>query len=173
MQAIRRRNAPASRATKLNTAISQEGTGPGIILGVGAVVWNDRREVLLIRRRNPPRQGEWSLPGGKVEFGETLRDALVREVREETGLEIEIVGLVDVAELILDTDAGAEAKHYILVDYCARALAGEAVAASDASEARWFSLAEIDTLSLSTETRRIIAESERFTRRRGDSENAI
>jgi 8-oxo-dGTP diphosphatase len=127
-----------------------------IVLGVGAVVWNDRGEVLLIRRVNPPRQNEWSLPGGKVEFGETLRDALAREVREETGLEIAILGLIDVAELVQDAAAG---KHYVLVDFCARALSGDAVAASDASEARWFSLAEIDALPLWSETRRIIAES--------------
>ena len=143
-----------------------EGPTENIILGVGAVVWNDRGEVLLIRRLNPPRRNEWSLPGGKVEFGETLRGALAREVQEETGLEIEIVGLIDVAELVQDSDGGTEGKHYVLVDYCARALPGDAVAASDASEARWYSLTEIDRLSLWTETRRIIAKSEQLYMRR-------
>lgn len=130
-----------------------------IILGVGAVVWNAREEVLLIRRRNPPRQDEWSLPGGKVEFGETLREALAREVREETALEIEIIGLVGVAELVRDACAGAEDGHYVLVDFCAFARSGDFTAASDASEARWFSVAEIAALPLWRETRRIIAES--------------
>jgi 8-oxo-dGTP diphosphatase len=137
--------------------MSASGPGKTIVLGVGAVVWNERHEVLLIRRSKPPRQNKWSLPGGKVEFGETLRAAVTREVREETGLAIEIVGLIDVAELVLDRAAGAEDKHYVLVDFCARVRPGDVVAGSDAAEARWFSVAEIDTLSLWNETRRIIA----------------
>ncbi|HEY6578524.1 MAG TPA: NUDIX hydrolase [Rhizomicrobium sp.] len=127
------------------------------IVGVGAVVWNDRRQVLLIRRANPPRQHEWSLPGGKVEFGETLRAALGREVREETGLAIEILDLIDVAELIHDEPAGAAGAHYVLIDFSARALSEKAVAASDAAEARWFSIDEIADLQLWSETRRVIA----------------
>lgn len=139
--------------------MGEERTRKRIILGVGAVVWNDREQVLLIRRRNPPRQDEWSLPGGKVEFGETLEEALAREVREETGLEIEIVGLIDVAELVRDARAGGEDGHYVLVDFCARLLSGDPAAASDASEACWFSVAEVDALPIWSETRRIIAES--------------
>ena len=138
--------------------MNYERTGETIILGVGAVVWNERGEVLLIRRSNPPRQNEWSLPGGKVEFGETLRDGVAREVREETGLEIDILGLVDVVEIVETATAG-NGRHYVLVDFCALALPGEAVAASDASEARWFSRAQIDGLPLWSETRRIIGES--------------
>jgi 8-oxo-dGTP diphosphatase len=136
-----------------------------IILGVGAVIWNERRELLLVRRCNPPRQNEWSLPGGRVEFGETLRAAIVREVREETGLEIEVLALIDVAELVLDSDAGAEDRHYVLVDFSARLVAGEATAASDAAEARWFSLAEIEALPLWSETRRVIAMSAKMMSR--------
>lgn len=132
-------------------------TANRIIVGVGAVIWNAREEILLVRRRNPPKQNEWSLPGGRVEFGETLRGAIVREIREETGLEIDILGLIDVAELV--DDAGGNGGHYVLVDFCARAHPGEAVAASDASEVRWFSLAEIEALPLWSETRRIIGES--------------
>ncbi|MGH6876426.1 MAG: NUDIX hydrolase [Rhizomicrobium sp.] len=131
---------------------------PGqIILGVGAVVWNDKGQLLLIRRANPPRQYEWSLPGGKVEFGETLRTALKREVLEETGLAVEIFGLIDVGELIRDESAGAADAHYVLVDFSARLLSGEAVAGSDATEARWFSIDELADLALWSETRRVIA----------------
>ncbi|HEY3777474.1 MAG TPA: NUDIX hydrolase [Rhizomicrobium sp.] len=120
-----------------------------ITLAVGAVVWNDRGQVLLVRRANPPRRHEWSLPGGKVEIGETLRAAIAREVLEETGLVIDILGLVDVAELIGET-------HYVLVDFSARANSGEPVAGSDAAEARWFALEEIAQLGLWSETRRVI-----------------
>ena len=133
---------------------------PGrIILGVGAVVWSESGEILLIRRSNPPRLGEWSLPGGKVEFGETLRTALVREVREETGLEVEIVDLIDTAEIIFDAEAGAAVAHYVLVDFSARAVSGKLAAGSDAADARWFSMDAIAALHLWSETRRIIERS--------------
>lgn len=132
-------------------------TANRIIVGVGAAIWNACDEILLVRRRNPPKQNEWSLPGGRIEFGETLRGALAREIREETGLEIDILGLVDVVEFL--DDAGGNGGQYVLVDFCARAHPGEAVAASDASEVRWFPLAEIEALPLWSETRRIIGES--------------
>jgi 8-oxo-dGTP diphosphatase len=128
-----------------------------IVLGVAAVIWNDRGEVLLIRRAKEPRKGQWSLPGGKLEFGETLIDGVQREVREETGLEVEILGLIDVAETIRDTSVGAADDHFVLIDYGARVISGTAEAASDAAEARWFTLEELDTLPLWSEMRRIIA----------------
>jgi 8-oxo-dGTP diphosphatase len=128
-----------------------------IVLGVAAVIWNDQGCVLLIRRAKEPRKGQWSLPGGKLEFGETLTEGLLREVREETGLEVEILGLVDVAETIRDAAVGAADDHFVLIDYGARVISGTAVAASDAADARWFSLDEIDALPLWSEMRRIIA----------------
>jgi len=128
-----------------------------IVIGVAAVIWNGDGRVLLIRRAKAPRKGEWSLPGGKVEFGESLHAAVLREVREETGLEVEILGLVDVAEAIRDAAAGAADDHFVLIDYGARVVSGTAQAASDAAEARWFSVAELDSLPLWSEMRRIIA----------------
>lgn len=131
---------------------------PGrIVLGVAAVIWNDRGDVLLIRRAKEPRKGQWSLPGGKLEFGETLIEGVQREVREETELEVEILGLIDVAETIRDASVGAADDHFVLIDYGARVISGTAVAASDAAEARWFALEELDTLPLWSEMRRIIA----------------
>lgn len=127
-----------------------------IVLGVGAVICNDRGEVLLIRRSNAPRAGEWSLPGGKVEFGETLRAALVREIREETGLEVEALDLIDVAEIGCDSEAGTKGKQYVLVDFRARVVGGMLAAGSDAADARWFTLDEIDRLEIWSETRRIV-----------------
>lgn len=131
------------------------------VLGVAAVIWNDRRQLLLIRRTKEPRKGQWSLPGGKVEFGENIEDALRREIREETGLEVALLGLAGVAETILDATAGAPDAHFILIDYSARLVSGEAVAASDAADATWFTQEQAAALPLWSETRRIIAQSAR------------
>lgn len=133
-----------------------------IVVAVAAVIWNDAGEVLLIRRTKEPRIGQWSLPGGRVERGETLRQAVLREIREETGLEIEILGLAGVAETINDASVGAGGYHYVLIDYGARAVSGEAKAASDAADATWFPFARLADLALWDETRRIINESARL-----------
>ena len=108
--------------------------------------------VLLIRRGTPPRQGEWSLPGGRIEPGERAVDAALRELREETGVEAEITGLVDVVDGLFP-EAG---RHYVLIDYAARWLSGEPVAGDDASEARFVPLDQVETLIDWSETRRII-----------------
>ncbi|HST91245.1 MAG TPA: NUDIX hydrolase [Brevundimonas sp.] len=110
-------------------------------------------EVLLIRRGNPPRQGEWSLPGGRIEPGERAVDAALRELREETGVEAEIIGLLDIVDGLFP-EAG---RHYVLIDYAARWLAGEPVAGDDAAEARFVPLDQVDALVGWSETRRIIA----------------
>lgn len=109
-------------------------------------------EVLLIRRGRPPRIGEWSLPGGRIEPGERAVDAALRELQEETGIEAEIVGLVDVVDGLFP-DAGV---HYVLIDYVARWLSGEPVAGDDAADARFMSPAEAEALVAWDETRRII-----------------
>jgi 8-oxo-dGTP diphosphatase len=131
-------------------------------VGVAAVLWNEARQILLIRRTKEPRRGQWSLPGGKVERGEALQDAVRREIREETGLEIEILGLAGVAEAIDHKPAGAGGHHYVLIDYGARAVSGTAKAASDAADATWFDYDEVMKLPLWAETHRIIAASARL-----------
>jgi len=108
--------------------------------------------VLLIRRGTPPRQGEWSLPGGRIEPGERAMDAALRELREETGVEAEITGLIDVVDGLFP-EAG---RHYVLIDYAARWLSGEPVAGDDAAGARFVALDEVDALIDWSETRRII-----------------
>ena len=108
------------------------------------------REVLLIRRGKPPRLGEWSLPGGRIEWGERAAQAALRELREETGVEAELLGLLDVVDLI-EPDHGA-----VLVDYAARWISGEPVAADDAADARfWPADAAVNAVAWS-ETKRII-----------------
>lgn len=110
-------------------------------------------DVLLIRRGTPPRQGEWSLPGGRIEPGERAIDAALRELREETGVEAEITGLIDVVDGVFP-EAG---QHYVLIDYAARWISGEPVAGDDAVEARFVALDEAPALVDWAETRRIIA----------------
>jgi ADP-ribose pyrophosphatase YjhB (NUDIX family) len=106
------------------------------IVGVGAVVLQGNR-VLLVRRANEPLKGEWSLPGGAVDVGESLRDAVKREVREETCLEIEVGPVVEVLDRIRREADGRVRFHYVLVDFVCRPTAGIALAASDAEDVVW------------------------------------
>ncbi|MEM7459274.1 MAG: NUDIX hydrolase [Pseudomonadota bacterium] len=123
---------------------------------VGVVCFRGE-EVLLIRRGTPPRRGEWSLPGGRIEPGEPVRVAALRELREETSVDAEIVDLVDVVDAIFNNQAGdLITRHYVLVDYVARWRSGEPVAGDDAAEARFFHQSELGSLDLWDETLRVI-----------------
>ncbi len=135
------------------------------LVGVGGVIWKGD-SVLLIRRGREPRLGQWSLPGGAQELGETLAQALVREVREEAGIEIEPGPLIDVIDSI-ERDADAVRYHWTLVDFSGRWKSGDPAPGGDALEARWFALAEITGLALWPETRRIIELSRRQYRQSG------
>ena len=127
------------------------------IAGVGAVISNAAGEVLLIRRGQAPRQGQWNIPGGKLEWGERLREALQREILEETGLVVEIERLIDVVDLLTRDAAGEIIGHYVLIDFKAIHVSGELRAGSDAAEARWVDPATLDEYALWDETRRVIA----------------
>ena len=132
------------------------------IVAVGAVVWKGGK-VLLIRRGKEPRRGRWSIPGGAQETGETLAAALQREVREETGIEVEVTGLLDALDSIVRDDAGRARYHYTLVDFTAEWRSGEARAGADAMDSGWFTPAEAANMDLWDETLRVIrlAESRR------------
>ena len=110
-------------------------------------------EVLLIRRGRPPKQGEWSLPGGRIEPGERTEDAALRELREETGVEARINRLIAVVDGIFP-EAG---RHYVLIDFAADWVSGEPVAGDDAMEARFVPLDQVEALVDWSETRRVIA----------------
>jgi len=126
------------------------------IVGVGAVVFRGN-EVLLIRRGKPPRMGDWSLPGGMQEIGETVFEAAAREVQEETGVTISDIALIDVVDSItLDDDARAQ-FHYTLIDVVAKWRSGEPAGGTDAMHAEFVSLDEASKMVLWRETHRIIA----------------
>lgn len=115
-------------------------------------------DVLLVRRGAPPLENSWSLPGGRIEWGERAADAALRELKEETGCDAEIVALVDVVDAVLNSrhQAGEPWGHYVLIDYVAHWRGGEPRPGDDAREARFFTPAELDRLGLWSETRRVI-----------------
>jgi mutator protein MutT len=112
---------------------------PRPVVGVGAVVL-DARRVLLVKRAHEPLKGQWSLPGGGVELGETLERAVAREVREETGLHVEVGPIVDVLDRITSDADGRVEHHFVLVDFVCRPSGGELRSASDADAAEWVAL---------------------------------
>jgi 8-oxo-dGTP diphosphatase len=116
-------------------------------------------EVLLVRRAQPPMQDAWSLPGGRIEWGERAADAALRELKEETGCSAQIVGLIDVVDAVFSRRTAASAEpwgHYVLIDYAARWTAGEPNAGDDALDARFFRADELAGLGLWSETLRVI-----------------
>jgi 8-oxo-dGTP diphosphatase len=135
-----------------------EGESIRPIAAVGVVCLRGQ-DVLLVRRGTPPLEDSWSLPGGRVDWGERTTDAALRELKEETGCTAEIVGLIDVVDAVLSR-RGAPGEspwgHYVLIDYAARWIAGEPKAGDDARDARFFTPAEIPALGLWNETLRII-----------------
>jgi ADP-ribose pyrophosphatase YjhB (NUDIX family) len=125
------------------------------LIGVGAVIVAERR-ALLIRRGQPPLLGEWSLPGGVLECGETLCDAAIREAREETGLVVEVGEMLGVYERVIRSDDGRVRYHYVLIDFLCRAVGGELKAGSDAAEAGWFSREELPALKLAFDANDVV-----------------
>ncbi|HXR40317.1 MAG TPA: NUDIX hydrolase [Terracidiphilus sp.] len=129
------------------------------LVGVGAVVVDEGR-VLLVRRGREPLKGHWSLPGGMLELGEPLTAGVVREVREETGLVVEPVELVELLDRI-HRDGERVRYHYVIADYLCRVVGGELKAASDADAVRWVERAEWNShsaLKLDPVTVRVIEE---------------
>jgi mutator protein MutT len=106
------------------------------IVSVGAVVVDDGR-VLLVQRAHEPLKGAWSLPGGVVELGETLVDALQREVEEETGLAVAVGPVVEVLDRVHRTADGRVEYHFVIIDYLCRPRGGSLACATDAADARW------------------------------------
>lgn len=125
------------------------------LIGVGAIIIENAR-VVLVKRAHPPLQAQWSIPGGVLEVGELLREAAIREAREETGLTVEPGELLGVYDRILRNADKRVQYHYVLIDFLCRRVAGDLAAASDAAEVRWFSREELAPLNLAEDTLDVI-----------------
>lgn len=126
------------------------------LVGVAAAVFDDTGCVLLVKRGRPPRAGTWGLPGGLLDLGERLVDGVRREVSEECGVEIEVGGLLAAFEPIQWDDEGRVEYHYVVLDYWARLVSGEAAAHDDADDLAWVRHDELDRYTLSADTRAVV-----------------
>ncbi len=133
------------------------------LIGVGAVVFGAGEEILLIKRGKAPNYGRWMVPGGTLEWGETLEEGAIREVREETGIDIEIEAFVEIIEAMTP---GEDGYHFVIMDYAAHAVAGTLAAGSDALEAVWVSPEALGDFDLTPELLRVIEKARRATHRR-------
>src|SRR5271154_2052420 len=125
------------------------------LVGVGAIIIEDSR-VVLVKRAHPPLADKWSIPGGVLEVGELIREAAVREAREETGLIVEPGELLGVYDRVLRNAEQRVQYHYVLIDFLCRRVGGELLAASDAAEVRWFRREELPPLNLAEDTLDVI-----------------
>jgi len=116
------------------------------LVAVGAVIFDNEGKVLLVKRKHAPNKGSWAIPGGKVKYGETLEEAIRREMKEETNLDINVKEPLAIVEII------KEGFHYVIIDFICEIAGGELRAGSDAGEAKFFSIEEIKKLDTSPTT---------------------
>jgi 8-oxo-dGTP diphosphatase len=135
------------------------------VVGVGGVIVDGDR-VVLVQRGHEPLKGEWSLPGGAVELGESLIEALAREIREETGLEVAVGPVVEVIDRVHRSDDGRVEYHFVVVDYLCRVIGGHLVSGSDASDIRWASESELPQFHLTVQALDVIQKALELSGRR-------
>ena len=126
-----------------------------IKVGVGAVVFKNDC-VLLVKRKNPPHQDQWAIPGGKVHYGEALKQALKREILEETGITIEVREPVYTFEVITQGEENSVDSHYVVIDFNAGYVCGDVLASADAAAAAWVSREEFNTFDVNPITRTLL-----------------
>jgi ADP-ribose pyrophosphatase len=126
-------------------------------VGVGAVVFHENK-ILLVKRARPPAQGQWAIPGGRLEVGETLQRAAEREILEEAGICIRARHPLYTFDMIERDDDGSVRFHYVIVDLAAEYISGEPRASDDAIEARWLSADELRSLPVSNQTLALLRE---------------
>jgi 8-oxo-dGTP diphosphatase len=164
--AVRLRRNPHTLARRSSTALHESNppfTMPTMqrefpevpLIGVGAIIIEGPR-VVLVKRAHPPLQDKWSIPGGVLEVGELVREAAVREAREETGLVVETMELLGVYDRVLRDPEQRVQYHYVLIDFLCRRVAGDLLAASDAAEVRWFTREELPGMMLAEDTMDVI-----------------
>jgi len=125
------------------------------IVGVGAVILGEE-QVVLVKRGHPPLEGEWSLPGGVVEVGETLQDAVAREVLEETGLTVRVGPVVEVLERVQHDSDGRVEYHFVIVDYLCWLESGGLTTGSDAADVCWAKIADLPEYRLTEKATAVI-----------------
>jgi len=125
------------------------------VVGVGGVVISDGR-ALLVKRGSPPLEGQWSIPGGMLEAGETLLQGVRRELLEETGIEVKVLDLIEVFERINLDGEGKARYHYVVLDYFCEAVRGEARAGSDVTDVAWAAPAELPQYALTETATRVV-----------------
>ena len=125
-----------------------------ILSAGGVIIIND--EVLIIKRKTEPDAGKWTIPGGAINVGEKIKDGLKREIFEETGLEVEVGNLLDIAEKIFKDSKGKIIYHYVILDYLCKYISGSMKASSDAEELMLVKMCDLDKMELVNGTRRVI-----------------
>jgi 8-oxo-dGTP diphosphatase len=133
------------------------------VVGVGAVVVRGAT-ALIIKRAHEPRKGEWSLPGGLLELGESLQDAVRREIKEETSLDIEVGPVIETFDRVHRDDAGRIRYHFVIVDFVCWSGGGEAIPGSDADGVAWVTADEIEEYKVNAHARAVLQRGLAFSR---------
>lgn len=126
------------------------------LVGVGAVIVHEGK-VVIVQRGTEPLKGQWSIPGGALEVGETLRECAAREALEETGLQVEAGAVLEVFDAIYRQPDGRIQYHYVLIDFACRLLGGELRAGADAAQARWVTLDQLADFEVAETARKVIS----------------